>query len=38
MNFKNSETSDLQQILPDLTENINLTESDKYVVLSDLSI
>ena len=38
MNFKNSETSDLQKILPDLTEKTNLTENDKYVVLSNLSI
>ena len=38
MNSKNSKTSDTHRLLPDLLEKINLKRSDKYDVLSNLSI
>ena len=38
MNFKNSKTSDPHRLLLNLTDKINLKGSDKYVVLSNLSI
>ena len=37
-NSKNSKTSDLQRLLPDLTYKINLERSDQYIALSNLSI
>ena len=38
MNSGNSETSDLHRLLLNLSDKINLKRSDKYVVLSNLSI
>ena len=38
MNSKNIKTSDLQGLLLNLTDEINLKRSDKYVALSNLSI
>ena len=38
MNSKNSKTSDPHRLLLNLTDKINLKISDKYVVLSSLSI
>ena len=38
MNFKNSETSDPQRLLTNLTNKVKLKRSDKYVPLSNLSI
>ena len=38
MNFENIETSEPHRILLNLTDKINLKCSDKYVVLSNLSI
>ena len=38
MNSKNSGTSDPRRLLLNLTDKINLKRSDKYVVLSNLSI
>ena len=38
MNSKNSGTSDPYRLLLSLTDKINLKRSDKYVVLSNLSI
>ena len=38
MNFKNSKTSDPQRQLLNLSDKINLKRSDKYDVLSNLSI
>ena len=38
MNSKNSRTSDSHRLLINLTEQINLKRSDKYVTLSNLSI
>ena len=38
MNSKNSKISDSYKLLLNLTEKINLNESDKYVALSNLSI
>ena len=38
MNSENSETTDPQRLLSNLTDKINLKESDKYIVLSNLSI
>ena len=38
MNFKNSKTSDLHRLLPNLIGKIKLKRSDKYVALSNLSI
>ena len=37
-NSKNSETSDPHRLLLNLTDKINLKGSDRYVVLSNLSI
>ena len=36
--YKNSGTSDPHRLLLNLTDQINLKSSDKYVVLSTLSI
>ena len=38
MNFKNSKTSDPHRLLLNRTDKINLTRSDKYVALSNISI
>ena len=38
MNSDNSKTSDPHRLLLNLTDEINLKRSDKYVVLSNLSI
>ena len=38
MNSENGKTSDPSRILFNLTDKINLKRSDKYVVLSNLSI
>ena len=38
MNSGNSETSDPHRLLLNLSDKINLKRSDKYVVLSNLSI
>ena len=38
MNSKNSRTSDSHRLLINLTDQINLKRSDKYVALSNLSI
>ena len=38
VNSKNSETSDSHRLLLNLSDKINLKRSDKYVVLSNLSI
>ena len=38
MNSENSETSDLHRLLLNVSNKINLKESDKYVALSSLSI
>ena len=38
MNSKNSETFDHHRVLLNVTDEINLKSSDKYVALSDLSI
>ena len=38
MNSKNSKTSDSHRLLLNLTDNINLKISDKYVALSHLRI
>ena len=38
MNSKNSKTSDLQSLLLNLSDKVNLKRSDRYVVLSNLSI
>ena len=38
MKSKNSETSDPQGLLLNLSDKMNLKRSDKYVALSDLSI
>ena len=38
MNSKNSGTSDPHRLLLNLTDETNLERSDKYVVLSKLSI
>ena len=38
MNSKNSRTSNAHKLLINLTDKINLKRSDKYVVLSNLSI
>ena len=38
MNSKNSNTSDPHRLLLNLTDEINLKRSDKYVALSNLSI
>ena len=38
MNCKNSETSDSQRLLINLTVKINLKRGNKYVALSNLSI
>ena len=38
MNSRNSKTSDPYRLLLNLSENINLKRSDKYVALSHLSI
>ena len=38
MNSKDSKTSDHHRLLPNLTDEINLKRSDKYVALSNLSI
>ena len=38
MDFKKSKTSDLHRLLLNLTDEINLKRSDKYVALSNLSI
>ena len=37
-NSENSKTSDPHRLLLNLTDNINLKRSDKYVALSNLSI
>ena len=37
MNFANSKTSDPQRLLFNLSDEINLKRSDKYVGLSNLS-
>ena len=36
INSENSKTSDLHKLLLNLTDNINLKKSDKYVALSNL--
>ena len=38
MNSKNSKTSDPHRLLLNLTENLNLKKSDKYVALSNIGI
>ena len=38
MNSENSKTSDPHRLLLNLTDKINLSRSDKYVALSNLSI
>ena len=38
MNSENSKASDPHRLLLSLTDKINLQKSDKYVVLSNLSI
>ena len=38
MNFENSKTAEPHRLLIDLSDKINLKGSDKYVVLSSLSI
>ena len=38
MNSKNSKTSDPHRLLLSLSDKINLKRSDKYLVLSNLSI
>ena len=38
MNSRNSETFDPHRLLVNLTDQINLKRSDKYVALSNLSI
>ena len=38
MNSRNSETFDPHRLLVNLTDEINLKRSDKYVALSNLSI
>ena len=38
MNSENSKTSDPHRLLLNLTDEINLRRSDKYVALSNLSI
>ena len=38
MNFKNCKTSDPYRLLINLTDKINLTRSDKYLALSNVSI
>ena len=38
INSKNSNTSDFNKLLLNLSEKINLKRSDKYVPLSNLSI
>ena len=38
MNSENSKASDPHRLLLNLTDKINLQKSDKYVVLSNLSI
>ena len=38
MNSKNSETSDLDELLLNITDKIILKRSDKYVAFSNLSI
>ena len=38
MNSENSKTSDPHSLLLNLSDNINLKRSDKYVALSNLSI
>ena len=38
MNSKNSKTSDPHRLFVNLTDKIGLRRSDKYVVLSNLSI
>ena len=38
MNSKNSRTSDSHRLLINLTDQINLKRSDKYVTLSNLSV
>ena len=38
MNFKNSKASDPHGLLLNLTDEINLKRSDKYVALSNLRI
>ena len=38
MNYENSRTSDHRRLLINLTDKIDLTRKDKYVVSSNLSI
>ena len=38
MNSKNSETSDLQRLILNLSDKINLKGRDKYVAVSNFSI
>ena len=38
MNFGNSKTSDPNRLLLNPSDKVNLTRSDKYVALSNLSI
>ena len=38
MNSENSKTSDTYRLLFNLSDKINLKRSDKYVVLSNLSV
>ena len=38
MNSKNSETSDLDELLLNITDKVILKRSDKYVAFSNLSI
>ena len=38
MNYKNGKTSNPHRLLLNLSDKINLKESDKYVALSNLSI
>ena len=38
MNSENSKTSNPHRLLPNLSDNVNLKRSDKYVALLNLSI
>ena len=38
MDFKNSKTSDLHRLLPDVTDKINVQRRDKYFALLNFSI
>lgn len=38
MDLKDSKTSDLQRLIPNLTDKANLKRDDKYAAISSLSI